>query len=101
MSLAAIIRSSLDADPVGGGDSYYRAALGRRVGTLIPDLENPQEQEPLDFREACNKVIHAKSVEPEMAPAIQGMTPPLTGRLVLYGDRRGKEWRASMPASFP
>lgn len=97
ISLAAIIRSSLDADPVGGGDSYYRAALGRRVGTLIPDLENPQEQEPLDFREACNKVIHAKSVEPETASAIQeGMAPPLTGQLVLYGDWRGKEWRAEL-----
>ena len=31
MSLAAIIRSSLDADPV-GEDIYYRTALDRRVG---------------------------------------------------------------------
>jgi hypothetical protein len=52
VSLAAIIRSSLDADPV-SGDPYYGAALRRRVGTMIPDLENPK-QEPLDFREACN-----------------------------------------------
>ncbi len=97
MSLAAIIRSSLDADPVGGGDSYYGAALRRRVGTLTPDLETPEKQEPLDFREACNKVIHAMSGKPERAPAIQeGMTPPLTGRLVLYGDRYGKEWRAEL-----
>ena len=96
VSLAAIIRSSWEAHPVSDRDPFYRPALMRRVGSLVPDLENSQEQEPLDFREACNKVIHAKSVEPETAPAIQGTSPPLTGRLVLYGNYREKEWRADL-----
>jgi hypothetical protein len=95
MSLAAIIRFSLDADPV-GEDIYYRTALDRRVGKLIPNLEKPKEQEVLDFREACNKVIHAKSVEPETIQRTPGTAPPLTGRLVVYGDRQGKEWCAEL-----
>jgi hypothetical protein len=96
VSLAAIIRSSWGPHPVSDQDDYYGAALMRRVGWLVPDLENPQELEILDFREACNKVIHAKSVEPETAPAIQATRPPLTGRLVLYGNYREKEWRADL-----
>ena len=97
VSLAAIIRSSLDADPVGSGDSYYGLELQRPVGVLTPDLlGRPEKQEPLDFREACNKVIHAKSVEPKTAPASRGTVPPLTGWLVLYGDHRGKDWRADL-----
>ena len=96
MSLAAIIRSSLDADPV-GEDISYRTALDRRVGKLIPNLEKPKEQEILDFREACNKVIHAKRVEPETVQTTPGTrAPPLRGRLVLYGDRHGKQWCAEL-----
>jgi hypothetical protein len=63
---------------------------------LIPNLEKPKEQEILDFREACDKVIHAKSVEPETVQTTPGTAPPLTGRLVLYGDRQGKEWCAEL-----
>jgi hypothetical protein len=96
VSLAAIIRSSLDADPVGEGDSTYGPALRRSVGTLVSDLEAPQKEVPLDFREACNKVIHAKRVELDTAPATRGTAPPVTGRLVLYGDRWGKEWCAEL-----
>lgn len=95
VSLAAIIRSSLDAEPVGG--DYYGLALERPVGVLTPDLLGcPEKREPLDFREACNKVIHAKSVEPKSASAPQGTDPSLTGWLVLYGDHRGKDWRADL-----
>jgi hypothetical protein len=42
------------------------------------------------------QVIHAKSVEPETVQTAPGTAPPLTGRLVLYGDRQGKEWCAEL-----
>jgi hypothetical protein len=42
------------------------------------------------------QVIHAKSVEPETVQTTPGTAPPLTGRLVLYGDRQGKEWCAEL-----
>ncbi len=78
MSLAAIIRSGLDADPVGGGDAYYGAALNRRVDTLVPDQDDPHKQKPLDFREACNKVLHASNVEPEIITTSRGTAAPLS-----------------------
>jgi hypothetical protein len=42
------------------------------------------------------QVIHATSVEPETVQTTPGTAPPLTGRLVLYGDRQGKEWCAEL-----
>jgi hypothetical protein len=41
-------------------------------------------------------VIHAKSVEPETAAVFGDKPAPLAGRLVLYGDHRGKDWRAEL-----
>lgn len=93
VSLAAIIRSSLDANPV--GDGFYMQALGRRVGTLFPDESRPQVQQPLHFREACHKVLHANQVDPETI--VVGSTRALlTGRLTLYGRLGEKHWRAEL-----
>jgi hypothetical protein len=87
VSLAAIHRTALNADP-----RYYaavhKAALQRGVGTLIADQTKPQKQKPLDFREACNKVLHADQVDPETDPA----SGALTGRLILLGELNEKEW---------
>ena len=47
VSLAAIIRTSLDAQPGGNFE-----ALEREVGTLFSDESNPRLKEPLRFSEA-------------------------------------------------
>lgn len=90
VSLAAIVRSSLDADP------FQSEALERPVGTLFPDRSDLQRQEPLRFREACNKILHADHVDPETTATTKGTAEPLTGRLVLYGRLHNKEWRAEL-----
>jgi hypothetical protein len=99
VSLAAIIRSSLDAHSVGGG--FYTGtlegeALARQVSTLFPDEGNPHLKEPLCFREACNKVLHADRVDFETKAVPSAAPAPLTGRLILYGRRSKKEWRAEL-----
>jgi hypothetical protein len=94
VSLAAGVRTALNADPGGGGS--YSEALERQVGTLFPDESNPQSRRPLRFREACNKVLHADHVDPETTAVTGGVREPLTGRLVLYGRYRGKNWRAEL-----
>ena len=33
------------------------------VGELTPDLSQPTQRSSLEFREACNKIIHADSVD--------------------------------------
>ena len=89
VSLAAIIRSAMvDADP-----KAYAGELEveRPVGVLMPDDTHPHVWEGLYFREACNKVIYAKHVDPQ-----QTGTGALTGELFLYGKRWNKNWQARL-----
>ena len=89
VSLAAIIRAALDADPqLYAGSSE----LERPVGVLMPNATRPDAWESLEFREACNKVIHAKRVEPKRTVD----TGALTGELILHGDFRKKDWQARL-----
>jgi hypothetical protein len=87
VSLAAIHRTAILDDR-----RYYEAVheedRERDVGTLIPDETKPQTRKPLRFHEACNKVLHADKVVLETDPG----SGALTGRLLLSGKHRGKEW---------
>ena len=96
MSFAAIIRSAIDANPraYAGSSGSDDLALDREVGTLVtldPDESDTEVREPLRFREACNKVLHADHVDPETTG-----TGALTGHLSLYGRHYKKEWRAEL-----
>jgi hypothetical protein len=62
------------------------------VGVLMPDATKSRAWESLEFREACNKVIHAKRVDPQRTVD----TGALTGELFLYGDYRKKDWQARL-----
>jgi hypothetical protein len=89
VSLAAIIRAARDADPqLYAGD----LEIERPVGVLMPDATHPEVWESLEFREACNKVIHAKRVDPGRTVD----TGALTGELILHGDFRKKDWQARL-----
>jgi hypothetical protein len=89
VSLAAIIRSAIDANSRAyAGD----LELERPVGVLVPDTAQPGVGEGLEFREACNKVLHADRVDPERKPD----TGALTGELILEGRHKGKDWRAHL-----
>ena len=89
VSLAAIIRAAIDAIPQANEGNL---AVERPVGVLMPDATRPDVWESLEFREACNKVIHAKRVEPKRTVD----TGALTGELILHGDFRKKDWQASL-----
>ena len=82
VSLAAIVRSSLDATPA---TETEKIISERPVGVWWPDERSPQIV-PLEFREACNKVLHADRVAPE--------PPAPLKELVLYGSHRKKNWKA-------
>jgi hypothetical protein len=92
VSLAAIIRSTVDANPKAYA-GYPDRSLKRPVGVLMPDATKPHVWEALEFREACNKVLHADRVDPERTPPDTGA---LTGRLTLYGRHRRKDWEAKL-----
>lgn len=89
VSQAAIIRSAADADP----KAYDDLNLERPVGVLMTDATQPRAWEALDFREACNKILHADLVEPDRMPPDIGA---LTGQLILNGRHRGKDWEARL-----
>jgi hypothetical protein len=89
VSLAAIIRAARDAIPQANEGNL---AVERPVGVLMPDATRPDAWESLEFRGACNKVIHAKRVDPKRTVD----TGALTGELILYGDYRKKDWQARL-----
>lgn len=86
VSLAAIIRSATDTNR----DSDLE--LERPVGVILPDTTRPRAWQSLEFREACNKILHADLVELERKPE----TDALTGELFLEGRYRGKDWHARL-----
>jgi hypothetical protein len=92
VSLAAIIRTAMDADPGLYAVDFIELEVERPVGVLMPDATKPRAWESLEFREACNKVIHAKRVEPQRTVD----SGALTGELFLYGDYRKKDWQARL-----
>jgi hypothetical protein len=92
VSLAAFIRTAMDADPGLYAGDFIELEVERPVGVLMPDATKPRAWESLEFREACNKVIHAKRVEPQRTVD----SGALTGELFLYGDYRKKDWQARL-----
>lgn len=65
-------------------------------GTLVRDLEGSMSFDDLTLREACNKVVHATSVELERTPLgpFYGYLEP---RCHVRGtDQYGKLWKASI-----
>ena len=66
------------------------------VGLLTWDMRRPETTELLEFREACNKIIHAKRVH------FDGGLHPETGAeylnptIYLYGTKGTKDWKATL-----
>jgi hypothetical protein len=87
VSVAAVVRNELE------GRSSIE--LQRPVGRLITNLEKPLESKPLTFKESCNKILHAKIVQPETTELKDGDIAPALQPLVnLFGERGKQEWKA-------
>lgn len=63
------------------------------VGTLVKNIEQPEETEELDFKEACNKIIHAKKVHFDVGDNSTNKIQYLNPFLYLYGSYHKKEWK--------
>jgi hypothetical protein len=64
----------------------------QKVGALDVHLQTGDDDKPLRFREACNKVLHADTVT--MAFAQMGVSA--AGLIGLTGHWWGKQWRATL-----
>ena len=66
------------------------------VGTLIEDLRNADGVQRLNFREACNKIIHAKRVHFDGAVHADTGSEYLNPTIYLYGSKSKKDWKATL-----
>lgn len=66
------------------------------VGSLINDLKHPENACQLDFREACNKIIHAKQVHFDGDVDPKTKSECLNPIVYLYGDRSQQSWKATV-----
>ncbi len=87
IGLAIILRSYLDA---------WSRPTEAIVGSLVPDARAPSLQHPLGLREACNKIIHAESVDLSPGKWKQSERPPISSAIILEGTHHGKEWIAHL-----
>jgi hypothetical protein len=87
IGLAIMLRSQLDAS------SRPADAV---VGSLVPDVSAPSLERPLGLREACNKIIHAESVDLAPEKWKQSERPPISSTITLQGTHRDQEWLAHL-----
>jgi hypothetical protein len=91
VSIAAIARSNIDSSPASQhADTHL---IQRPVGILVSDLEKPDECKSLEFRQACNKILHANYINFGVKDASQGIDSALEPQIYLYGEYYQKEWR--------
>ena len=64
-------------------------------GTLWPDAEK-EEQEPLQLRDACNKILHADGLKHVYHEFRDVWNYALAPRLELFGERNGTRWKAEL-----
>jgi hypothetical protein len=84
ISISVAIRSSLDSNPTPKKET--------NVGTLTKDTSNPVEVK-LEFREACNKIIHALDIN---FFDISGDYSGLSWSIELFGNYGNKNWKATI-----
>jgi hypothetical protein len=65
------------------------------VGKLFLPAKNPVGG-PLNLREACNKIIHAKLINFDMARRRDWHARYFNPKIYLYGERGKQEWKAEV-----
>lgn len=95
IEVAVILRNLLD----GGSwprDAIHEIRVDSRPETDVGVIrEGRKGQSPLRFREACNKVIHAKEISFGMT-SLPDRMDFLNGMVELHGDWQGTEWIAHL-----
>ena len=87
ISIAAITRNNLDA-------VHSLEKSKSPVGLLYLNGDDNREPETLDFRQACNKILHATKVNPDVKDPSSGLASPLTNLIHLYGVHGKQQWHA-------
>ena len=93
VSIAARVRVIQDRER-----DYFKQVKKTDCGRLVRDVKHPRKSEQLSWREACNKIIHAKHwhVDVQRMPRGPDDYPPLRPIIYLYGTQDRMEWKATL-----
>lgn len=94
VSIAAICRSNIDASE--SWSEIDEMDIDAPVGVLHPDLSQPENEEELGFRSACNKILHTDQFNPDVENPERGMNSALRPLVHLYGEYYGDNWKATL-----
>lgn len=94
VSLAALLRNQMDSSPATTEEALSKH--GSSVGVLTPSVRTPTKACPLAFREACNKILHADFINPDVTDAADPENAALNPIVHLYGTLGKADWRASL-----
>lgn len=95
IEVAVVLRNLLDGDNW-SLDVIHEPRVDKRPETAVGVIrEGAKEQKRLCFRDACNKLIHAKHISFGMATLPDRMSF-LNGTVDLHGDWNGKGWVAKL-----
>lgn len=89
ISIAVISRSYLDTSSV--DNNFNKDCL---VGKII--FNNINKEEGLNFRESCNKIIHATNINFDIDKGNNIKDGYIKPIVYLYGSYKGKEWKATV-----
>lgn len=95
IEVAVVLRNLLDGDnwPL---DVIHETRVDGRPETDVGVIREEKKKETsLRFRDACNKLIHAKQISFGMA-TLPGRMNFLDGTVELHGDWQGKDWVAKV-----
>jgi hypothetical protein len=95
IEVAVVLRNLMDGDywPM---DLIHESRIERRPEADVGFIrEAGALEKPLRFRDACNKLIHAKKISFEMAELAERVSF-MDGTVELHGDLHGKEWIAKI-----
>jgi hypothetical protein len=94
VSVAAYYRVKYDDGNWEHGFWLHKSFQG--VGELTEDLQSPSNVVQLDFKEACNKIIHAKRVHFDAEVNPETKAEHLTPKVHLYGTKGKFQWKATL-----
>jgi hypothetical protein len=66
------------------------------IGAVINVASHPACEQPLTFREACNKIIHAKKVHFDTSVDENTGAAYLNPIVYLYGEKGSQNWKATL-----
>lgn len=95
IEVSVVLRNLLDGDSW-PSDVIHETRVDGRPDTDVGVIwEDTKKETSLRFRDACNKLIHAKHISFGMA-TLPGRMNFLDGTVELHGDWQGKDWVAKV-----